>query len=202
MKLNESVFDDLYIGEKSICFFVHHGKCYWVLDHKYNFSLDAERDYKAHLEKGVINKQQYILACESFRGGILKLNSDNFLRYLEMDGKFLFSKDDLENILNFDGVGDVLSVLNSAEKYYLSGVELSADDFQAAGIFSSRLPMFYINFDREIYMHLDHGRFHEDLVYPGWIAKSFDFNFLIPEKEKYWITGGDCWKIRFIQGGF
>ncbi|PPT93799.1 hypothetical protein XarjCFBP8253_21675, partial [Xanthomonas arboricola pv. juglandis] len=52
MKLNRSIFDDLYSGEKAICFFVHHGKCYWVLDHKYNFSLDAERDYKAHLDKG------------------------------------------------------------------------------------------------------------------------------------------------------
>ncbi|ASK92543.1 hypothetical protein KWH04_19100 [Xanthomonas campestris pv. trichodesmae] len=202
MKLNGSVFDDLYSGEKSICFFVHHGKCYWVLDHKYNFSLDAERDFKAHLDKGNISKEQYALACENFRGGVLRLNSESFLKYLELNSDVIVSRVDLEAVLNFDGIGNVLSLLNAAEKYFLSGVDLSAYDFQAAGIFSSRLPMFYVNFDREIYMHLDHGRFHEDLVYPGWVAKVFDFNFLIPEKEKYWINGGDCWKIRFIQSGF
>ncbi|MBB3815391.1 hypothetical protein FHY13_003783 [Xanthomonas arboricola] len=201
MKLNKSIFDDLYTGEKSICFFVHQRKCYWVLDYKYNFSLDAERDYKAHLDKGNISKDQYVSACKNFRGGVLQLNSESFLKYLEMDSEIVFSKDDLETIFNFDGFISALSVLNSIEEYYLSGVELSAANFKAAGDFSSRLPMFYINFDREIYMHLDHGRFHEDLVYPGWVAKYFDFNFLIPEKEKYWISGGDCWKMRFVQNG-
>ncbi len=200
MRLNRSIFDDLYSGEKAICFFVHHGRCYWVLDHKYNFSLDAERDYKAHLDKGNINKEQYLSACESFRGGVLKLNSENFFKYLKVDDVVVISKDDLERTFFSDSAGDVLSIFNSVEKYYLSGVELNAHDFRVAGNISTLLPMFYINFDRMIYMHLDHGRFHEDLVYPGWIAKNVDFNFLIPEKEKYWIARGDCWKIRFIQG--
>ena len=36
------MLDGLWSGEKSICFFVSGAKCYWVLDYKYNFSLDAE----------------------------------------------------------------------------------------------------------------------------------------------------------------
>ncbi|CAD2260050.1 hypothetical protein X12_002815 [Xanthomonas arboricola] len=119
---------------------------------------------------------------------------------MKVDGVVVISKDDLERTFFSDSAGDVLSIFNSVEKYYLSGVELNAHDFRVAGNISTLLPMFYINFDRMIYMHLDHGRFHEDLVYPGWIAKNVDFNFLIPEKEKYWIARGDCWKIRFIQG--
>ena len=54
MNLNKEVLDGLWSGEKSICFFVSGAKCYWVLDYKYNFSLDAEKDYRAYLDKGHI----------------------------------------------------------------------------------------------------------------------------------------------------
>ncbi len=43
--------DDLWGGEKNICFFVHSGACFWVVDDKFNFSLDAEKDYRAYLDK-------------------------------------------------------------------------------------------------------------------------------------------------------
>ena len=58
MNLNKEVLDGLWSGEKSICFFVSGAKCYWVLDYKYNFSLDAEKDYRAYLDKGHITQAQ------------------------------------------------------------------------------------------------------------------------------------------------
>ena len=57
----------------------------------------------------------------------------------------------------------------------------------------------YINFDREIYMHMDFGRLHEELSYPDWISQCADFSFLIPDKERYWSVGGnDFWKLKYI----
>lgn len=82
MKLSQAVFDDLWNGERSVCFFVHSGKCYWVIDEKYNFSLDAEKDYRAYLEDGDITLEQYEQSWKIFRGGIIKMTAENFPQYL------------------------------------------------------------------------------------------------------------------------
>lgn len=87
MAVSQSVLDELWHGEKSICFFVRSGKCYWVVDEKYNFSLDAEKDYRAYLEGGYITQDQYEQSCKVFRGGILKMTAENFPLYLHNSNK-------------------------------------------------------------------------------------------------------------------
>ncbi|AZD00801.1 hypothetical protein V4Y05_08880 [Pseudomonas chlororaphis subsp. chlororaphis] len=199
MNFDQALLDDMWNGEKSICFFVNKGKCYWVLDYKYNFSLDAERDYRGYLSKGYITQDQYVQACKGFRGGVLKLTSDNFLQYISGIRECVFVSEDFKGIFDVDGKCNAGKLLRRVEEYYLSGVELDADEFSFAGRLASRLPMFYINFDRKIYMHMDFGRFHEDLAYPDWLSKCSDFSFLIPDIERYWVQGGDYWKLRFVQ---
>ncbi|NWB94901.1 hypothetical protein HX870_10355 [Pseudomonas gingeri] len=199
MSFNELLFGELLAGEKAICFFVNHGRCYWVLDYKYNFSLDAEKDYRGYLEKGHITREQYALACREFRGGILRLTSDNFPQYMAGEGRDVFECEELEDFFDMGVSGEIASLLGRVEEYYLSGAELNSEDFSFAGVVASRLPMFYVNFDRKIYKHLDFGRSHEELVYSDWVAKYSDFNFLIPDRERYWARGGDYWKLRFIQ---
>ncbi|QDD90645.1 hypothetical protein [Pseudomonas oryzihabitans] len=199
MTWRQSLVDDLWSGEKSICFFVHSGKCFWVADDKFNFSLDAERDYRAYLDKGHINLEQYTSACISFRGGILKLTAESFLKYLMAEGRQVLSKQELKDIFTC-GLGLSESLYGKIEGYYFSGAELSAKDFGEANAVASRLPMFYVNFDRKIYMHMDYGRGHEDLAYSDWFAKCSDFCYLVPDREKYWVLGGmDFWKYRFLQ---
>lgn len=200
MIFNKAIFEDLWSGEKSICFFVHKAKCYWVLDHKYNFSLDAEKDYLGYLNKGHITQGQYAQACKEFRGGLLKLKSENFLQYLSCVGEGVLVREDFEGVFDMDGDCNAGKLLSRIENYYLSGVELNVDEFSFAGRLASRLPMFYVNFDRKIYMHMDFGRSHEDLAYPDWFSKCSDFNFLIPDVERYWVRCGDYWKFRFVQG--
>ncbi|MCG8296581.1 hypothetical protein [Pseudomonas entomophila] len=195
MTFNELLSEELWNGEKSVCFFVCKGVCYWVLDYKYNFSLDAEKDYSAYLKRGYITQEQYEQACKEFRGGILKLTSDNFREYLVCSSATIVSKVELEDYFNSSGGGGLLRIV---EKYYLSGGELEADVIYSVGRAVSKLPMFYINFDRKIYMHMDTGRSHEELAYPDWSAKCSDFCFLIPDVERYWVKGGDYWKLRFI----
>jgi hypothetical protein len=192
--LNQAVYDDLWEGEKSVCFFVYQGKGFWVVDEKYNFCLDAEKDYRAYLESGDITQEQYDLACKSFRGGVLRLTAESFPQYLKgAEGKVLSSVE-VEGLFEPDG-----ELLGRVEHHYLSGDALSAEEFKSANVIGSRLPKFYVNFDRKIYMHMDYGRSHEDSTYPGWIAQCVDFNFLIPDRERYWVKeGNDYWKFRFL----
>ena len=71
------------------------------------------------------------------------------------------------------------------------------DDFFKANQIASRLPLFYVNFDTEVYMHMDWGLNHAYYVYDGWFAKEMDFGYLIPDEFCYWkIDGRDYWKFR------
>lgn len=194
MNINQYLQSELLSGEKCIGFFIHNGVGYWVCDAKYNFSLDAEKDYRAYLEKGHINQAQFDAACIEFRGGILRLTAENFLSYVKLPETTVLSMEEAMSL--FGEVQDGL--LGAVESYLSSGLKLSQDDFTAVNEFSSRLPLFYINFDRSIYFHMDYGRFHEDLAYPEWIAKENDFLYLIPDAFRYWVSVGDCWKMRFV----
>lgn len=191
--------DDLWGGEKNICFFVHSGACFWVVDDKFNFILDAEKDYRAYLDKGHITQEQYASACMTFRGGVLKLTAENFLKYLRAGERWVLSRQDLKDMF-VCGLDMSESLHGRIEGYYLSGVELSASYFHDANTVVSRLPMFYVNFDRKIYMHMDFNRAHEELAYSDWLAKCSDFCHLVPDRERYWVLEGmDYWKYRFLQ---
>nr|WP_314489734.1 hypothetical protein [uncultured Pseudomonas sp.] len=198
MKLNRASYSDLWDGEKSICFFVYLGQCFWVLDSKYNFCLDAEKDYKAYLEKGHITRDQYFSACKEFRGGVLRLSSENFMKYISGQEGIVFSRSEIESVF-IAGVDLSDSLYQRIEKYHLVGAQLSASEFKAAKNIACLLPEFYINFDRKIYMHMDSCRSHEDLAYPDWVSICADFSHLIPDMERYWILKSkDYWKARFI----
>ncbi len=194
----KKLHEELWNGEKSICFFVHSGKCFWVVDEKFNFSLDAEKEYRAYLEKGYITNEQYSEACVNFRGGILKLTADNFLSYLMGKDRQVLSLEDIGNLFLQSGLSKDLH--RRVEGYLLSGVELSQKDFSSVNSVAVALPSFYVNFDREIFFHMDYGRVHEDLAHSGWSAKYIDFCYLIPDGERYWmVDGSDYWKFRFMQ---
>ncbi len=198
MNLCQSLFDELWDGEKSICLFIHSGQCFWVLDERYNFCLDAEKDYRSYLDKGHITKEQYDMACREFRGGVLKLMTDNFPKYLNGEGRRVLSQENLKEAfiwgLDLDG-----ALYEKVENYYLTGAALSLIDLRSANAIVSRLPMFYINFDRKMYMHMDYERAHEDSAYPDWFAKCADFDYLIPDAERYWVLGfKDYWRCRFL----
>jgi hypothetical protein len=194
MTVSKSILEDLWSGEKSVCFFVHSGKCYWIVDEKYNFTLDAEKDYRAYLEDGDITQEQYEQSCKSFRGGILKMTAGNFPQYLDCSREKILSSSDLKNFIGVDH-----EVFEKVEHYFLTGEGLTPHLFKRVNVIHSRLPRFYINFDRKIFMHMDDVRVHEGLAYPDWVAQCFDFSFLIPARERYWVVAGnDYWKLRFV----
>ena len=196
--IDESVLEELFNGEKAVDFFVHSGICHWLVDYKYNFTLDAEKDYRAYLLKGHITQEQYESACRDFRDGVLRLTGETFGRYLDTTGGSVASYETLQSLLGKVGRLGIAGALKEAERYYLTGIPVSDEVFRAANSLVSVLPLFYVNFDRKIFMHLDADRCHEDYAYTDWYAKCGDFLFLIPDSERYWTSDGDVWKLRFL----
>lgn len=198
MALNNEVANALFDGNLNICFFISKGKTIWVVDEKFNFSLDAEKDYRAYLEKGHISEIQYLEACKEFRGGLLRLTQNNFDQYIETCCAKVTSKEELESFF-FDSIDSKYALLDEIEFHYASGCEISQKISREANLISSKLPTFYINFDRKIFMHLDGARMHEDLAYDDWSAKNGDFLYLIPDSQRYWVKNSrDYWKTRYL----
>lgn len=192
---------DLWIREKSICFCVHNEKYYWILDYRYNLTLNVEKEYRALLNMGDITEEQFFSACQIFRGGVLNLDETNFLKYLETETVQQCTMQELRDLLQHNNYPSNISLLDRMEKFYLDGNDLTTEDFKASNELASRLPLFYINFDRKIYLHMDWQRRHEDLAYSDWLAQAGDFNYLVPDKEKYWVQDNrDFWKLRYLQG--
>lgn len=194
MNIHQDVFDDLWDGEKSIGFFVQSAQCYWVVDEKCNFTLDVDKSLRASLSNGGITQEQYERSCLKFRNGILKMTDENFPSYLHGPSVKILLSSELQGF-----IGAEPDVFERIENYYLTGEGLDSELFKNANVIRSRLPLFYVNFDRKIFMHMDDGRFHEEYVHPGWIAESGDFSYLIPSREKYWVDAcKDFWKVRFL----
>ncbi len=198
MSVLQSLVDALWEGEKSVGFFVHSGEYHWVVDDKHNFSLDAEKDYRGYLEKGHISEAQYLAAVATYRNGIKQLTEENFPRYLKSKGVLSVSESELFELAT-SGVESLGMLHERIENYYLSGMQLSSKDFRLAHSIVSTLPLFYINFDRKIYLHMDFGRSHHELAYSDWAAGSKDFCHLIPDKARYWVSELiDLWKYRYL----
>ena len=199
MIITKELDHDLWRKEKSICFFVHQGKCHWVLDYQYNFDLNVEKDYEAYLEKGHITQEQFTLACEEFRGGILNLDETNFLDYLQTETVQICTVQELKKLVEHGNHENNIKLLDRVEKLYLNGEKLNSDEFKSANELAARLPLFYINFDIKTYLHMNWQRLHEELAYPDWYAKAKDFNYLIPDHERYWVHNNrDYWKTRYL----
>lgn len=198
MIVNELFVEKLWEGSLAVGFIVCGGEKFWIIDDKENFSLNAEKEYRAYLEKNHISQSQFDEACQTFRGGVLNLTAENFYQYLGLRREVVHSKKSLSVILfhDIDG-GDEL--LDCVELSLMSGHKLSGEEYRKTQLIVSRLPLFFINFDRKIFMHLDEGRMHENSVDSDWLAQFGDFVALIPDSERYWQKAGrDYWKCRSI----
>ncbi|GAD04138.1 hypothetical protein [Agarivorans albus] len=200
MIFDKSIDSDLWNGERSICLFIHDGGVYWVIDYKEHFCIDAEPELKANLENGRINEEQFSCYCRDFRYGFLQLTADNFLDYIKVKSVAITSKQELAAYFNTGlTLAEKKALYNKVENHLIFGTTLSSDDFRLVNQIVSKLPIFYMNFDRKIYMHMDWDRSHEVLAPNNWKAKSADFSWFIPADEVYWDSDGlNLWKFNYI----
>ena len=187
---------------KSISTFVNNRKLYFILDFQQNSILNMKLNLDYDLEQGDITLEEYqnSLNAQYYRGGIWQLTKDNFEQYLELDSVIILEQDELKELL-FHGFSDEetarLYTVIENHLCYEEPLSEQQDDFFKANQIASRLPLFYVNFDTEVYMHMDWDRCHEEYAYDGWFSKAKDFGYLIPDEFSYWkIDGRDYWKFR------
>ncbi len=187
---------------KSISTFVNNRKLYFILDFRQNSILNMKLNLDYDLEQGDITLEEYqnSLNARYYRDGIWQLTKDNFEQYLESDSVVILEQDKLKELL-FQGFSDeeTARLYTAVENYlcYEEPLSEQQDDFFKANQIASRLPLFYVNFDTEVYMHMDWDRCHEEYAYEGWFSKAKDFGYLIPDEFSYWkIDGRDYWKFR------
>lgn len=189
-----------------ISLFVFNKKHYFVISKKEYFILNMKLDLDIELKKGKISIAEYNHELNSYyyRNGIWQLQKSNFKDFLKIEEVIILSKSELQSLLFFDFNHQELQRLYGIVENKLAfngeisnNSELS--DFKKINHISSRLPLFYINFDTNVYLHMDWDRCHEDYAYENWFAKAMDFGYLIPDEFCYWkIDGRDFWKFRQI----
>ena len=194
--------NNIFRYNQCVSIFVYRKKIFYLIDEKHNFELNAKISFDSYLDIGMIKKEQYDNEYKGYRNGIWQLTKDNFEHYLESDSVMIFEKDELKELLFYGFSDEEIVRLYSVVENKLSyndpiSHSVPGSDFLKINQISSRLPLFYINFDTEVYLHMDWDRCHEDYVYDGWFAKAMDFGYLIPDEFCYWKIGGrDYWKFR------
>ena len=207
MKNNCLQFDTdipaLFKYQKSISILIKDKKLHFILDFREHSILNMKLDLDSGLKKGNLTLEEYQneLNAQYYRGGIWQLTKDNFEQYLELDSAIILEQDKLKELL-FHGFSDdeaarLYTVIENKLSYNdpISTSQLQNDLFKIHQILS-RLPLFYVNFDTKVYLHMYWNFIHADFVYEGWFAKEMDFGYLIPDEFCYWkIDGRNYWKF-------
>ena len=203
-KFKSELLDNIFEYIQCISIFVYKRNIYYLIDYKENFELNAKISFDIYLKDITLEQYQDEMNSCYYRNGIWQLTKDNFENYLQSDSVIVLKKDELKELM-FQGFTSAEAVrLYSVVENKLSYNDPISDsgqqsDFLKINQISSRLPLFYINFDTEVYLHMDWDRYHENYVYDGWFSKAMDFGYLIPDEFCYWkIEGRDYWKFRHL----
>lgn len=199
--LSAQKLDEIFKNTICIAVFIYNKRLYFILDDRENFELDLKITFDMYLQRNLISKEDYYGAYRKNRNGIWQLKKDNFEQYLETEGLIHLSKAELEELLFYGFEQAEIERLYNLVENNLAHNQCTpnfgeSSEFEKINQIASRLPLFYINFDTKVYLHMDWDRSHEDYVYEGWFAKALDFGYMIPDSECYWkVNGRDFWKF-------
>ena len=192
MNLETRVFN----GELDIAIFVVNSKHYFIFDDKENYVIDIRTIYKDYLEKEMISYNQYIQALKLYRGGASLLTQNNVFDYFD---SLDISPRDKKWMVNYFIEGYDLNKLKNIyyfiERSLMSSNEIiTLEDWNKL---EGRLPRFYINLDRNIFMHTNWDREFENNLPQGWRGEaSSRFWSLVPDEQSYWhIENMNFWKL-------
>ena len=192
MNLETRVFN----GELDIAIFVVNSKHYFIFDDKENYIIDIRTIYKDYLEKEIISHNQYIQALKLYRGGASLLTKNNVFDYFD---SLDISPRDKKWMVNYFIEGYDLNKLKNIyyfiERSLMSSNEIiTLEDWNKL---EGRLPRFYINLDRNIFMHTSWDREFENNLPQSWRGEaSSRFWSLVPDEQSYWhIENMNFWKL-------
>ena len=212
LEIRSEVRDALLSREQCIGFVVHRGKTAWLIDWADHFTLDQQKNidamcrderYRRFLPAGLTPQQWKEKLQREFRDGIPTLTADLFPSYRDGTSAKVVSTDLLRDEFFIEDAGQYASLSNAIEDELSFNTPMSEEFVELRLRLSSKLPKFYVNYDREIFMHMVRGRSYETVVLDGWWGAECDFEHMIPTSCRYWVRdlSEDYWAITNFRDG-
>lgn len=186
--------------------FVYRGEYTWIIDWDEHFNLDHMKNIDA-LSKDQ-NLMRYLPAGKSvekfkaeiiqrYRAGIPTLTADLFPRYRDSETAKVVTTEMLRKEFFFEDSGQYADLSEQMEAELSFNKPVQAELVQLRSRLFSKLPKFYINYDRKIFMHMVRDRFYEKVVLDGWWGAEGDFEHMIPTSHRYWVRSidEDFWAV-------
>lgn len=192
--------------EECIGFFVHSSNYYWIVDWEVHFNLDQAKNIEAlcekpqylrFLPKGLSIDQWRQQQINEFREGIPRLEYEFFDQYRDGQSAKVVSTELLHQEFFYDDFGEYADMSRLIEQYLSFGTSIPEESRALTAKLSSKLPKFYVNYDRKLFMHMVRGRSYEAVVLDGWWGAEGDFEHMIPSSHRYWVrnTREDFWAL-------
>jgi hypothetical protein len=205
-EISKDLRESILSRDRCICFVVYDEYSEWVIDFVDNFTLDQQKNidalcneerYRKFLPKGLSIEQWGKKLRDEFRGGIVTLTKEAFLRYRNHETAKITTTEMLHREFFLEDIGQYSELSESMQKEISFNAPMREDLVQLRVQLFSKLPKFYINYDRKIFMHMVRGRFYESAVLDGWWAAEGDFEHMIPTSHRYWVRNirEDFWSI-------
>jgi len=206
VRIDPELRNALTLREQCIGFVIFHGSVFWIIDGADHFTLDQQKNidalcteerYRRFLPVGLTVQQWNQKLRNEFRGGIPTLTADLFPQY--RDGKIakVVTTDLLREEFFSEDSGQYSELSKGMEAELSFNTPIREDLVQLRVKLSSKLPKFYINYDRKIFMHMVRGRSYETVILDGWWGTEGDFEHMIPTSDRYWVrnTKEDFWAV-------
>jgi hypothetical protein len=138
-----------------------------------------------------------------FRGGLPTLTEDLFPAYRDGGPAKVVTTEVLRDEFFIEDQGQYSELSKSIEQSLSFDAGASEEMIQLRMRLFSKLPKFYINYDRKIFMHMVRGRFYDKVVLDGWWGAECDFEHMIPISHRYWVRGvaEDFWAVTNFSNG-
>lgn len=198
--------------EQCIGFVVYKGEEVWLLDWPDYFTLDQQKNidamcseerYRRFMPAGLTASQWNEKLRREFRNGIPTLTADLFPHYRDGETAKVVTTDMLRREFFFEDTGQYSDLSREMEAELSFNTPMREELVQLRARLFSKLPKFYVNYDRKIFMHMIQGRSYEAVVLDGWWGAECDFEHMIPTSHRYWVrsTEEDFWAVTNFRNG-
>ena len=180
--IDQELRNNINQREQCVGFAVYEGVVSWVIAWEGHYNLDHKKNLDAYLAKGSFkSREEYERALIEYRGGIPTLTHDLFPKFMRGPWAKQVETSVLRDEFFIEDNGQYADLYGAVENELSFNTPMSEDLIQLRTRLFSKLPKFYINYDRKIFMHIVRDRFYEKVVLDGWWGAECDFEHMIPD---------------------
>jgi len=212
MEIDTELREGLITRKKSVAFIVIRNETLWLVDWSDHFTLDqqkninamcSEQHYQRFMPASLTPEQWNKRLQTEFRGGIPTLTAELFSYYKDGDSAKVVTTNMLRHEFFLEDTGQYLDLSREVEAELSFNTPMQEELVQLRMRLFSKLPKFYINYDRKIFMHMVYGRSYEAFVLDGWWGAQGDFEHMIPTSQRYWVRSmeEDFWAVTNFSNG-